>query len=244
MAVLLLCGGTAKAACPQHFAYGHMPGYRVAGYQDQSQLVCQDGFALLYSGKSRTALWVGEYLTPQRIAMARTIVRDSEFHEESMVPAAWRAHLADYVHSGYDRGHLAPSGDMPTEQAQHQSFSLANIVPQDPRNNRGVWAGVEQAVRNYAAQTPVYVVTGVVFSGQNIGFLKGRVAVPTHLYKLVYDPARRSGAVYIVGNNAQATVSQISIAQLSTYTALDYGLGQVAFMALPAGDSGYHGRSR
>jgi endonuclease G len=117
-------------------------------------------------------------------------------------------------------------------------------VPQDPRNNRGVWAGVEQAVRNYAAQTPVYVVTGVVFSGQNIGFLKGRVAVPTHLYKLVYDPARRSGAVYIVGNNAQATVSQISIAQLSTYTALDYGLGQVAFMALPAGDSGYHGRSR
>ena len=43
-----------------------------------------------------------------------------------------------------------PSGDMPNETAQEQSFSLANVVPQTARLNRGIWEGVETAVRNLA----------------------------------------------------------------------------------------------
>ncbi len=47
---------------------------------------------------------------------------------------------------------MTPSGDMPGEDAQQQTFSLANMVPQTPELNCGIWAGIEMSVRNLAAQ--------------------------------------------------------------------------------------------
>ena len=75
----------------------------------------------------------------------------------------------NYRRSGYDRGHMTPSGDMPDEHAQQQTFSLANMVPQTAALNRGVWEGIESAVRDLAVrQGELYVVTGPVFAGQEL----------------------------------------------------------------------------
>ena len=103
--------------------------------------------------------------------------------------------LADYARSGYDRGHMSPSGDMATPNAQHQSFSLANMIPQHPCNNEVLWEGIESAVRDLAsAEGEIYVVTGPIYEGTDIPFLNGRVGVPSRIYKAVYrsSPSRRS----------------------------------------------------
>ena len=42
---------------------------------------------------------------------------------------------------------MTPSGNMPDPVAQQQSFSLATIVPQTAKLNRGVWEWIESAVR-------------------------------------------------------------------------------------------------
>ena len=49
------------------------------------------------------------------------------------------ASAVDYRKSGYDRGHLAPAGDMKWDvQAMKESFYYSNISPQLPQLNRGV----------------------------------------------------------------------------------------------------------
>jgi hypothetical protein len=93
---------------------------------------------------------------------------------------------------------MAPSGDMPTEDAQQQSFSLANMVPQTAELNRGIWAGVEMAVRTLAEREgELFLVTGPAFHGEQIRSIgSDGVLVPTSTWKAVYDPkANGTGGV-------------------------------------------------
>ena len=92
-----------------------------------------------------------------------------------------------------------------------QSFSLANTVPQAAKNNRGVWARqVEAATRKYVSRAPgdVFVFTGPVFEGRVRTIGQGRVWVPSHLFKLVYDPTAQRAWAYWVENTDTATVTK------------------------------------
>ena len=56
--------------------------------------------------------------------------------------------LADYKGSGYDRGHLAPAGDMAwSKKAMSESFFLTNMSPQVPGVHRGMWRILEEQIR-------------------------------------------------------------------------------------------------
>jgi len=76
-----------------------------------------------------------------------TYAAQSQFHPDKSIPSAERAELRNYARSGYDRGHVAPSADMFDMQSQHESFSLANMVPQEPSVNRRIWGAVELTTR-------------------------------------------------------------------------------------------------
>jgi endonuclease G, mitochondrial len=131
------------------------------------------------------------------LASARATPRQGRFHDDERLPPDDRAVLSDYTRSGYDRGHMTPSGDMPSAEAQQQSFSLANIVPQTAALNRNLWEGIERAVRHLAErQGKLYVVTGPLFQGTQLQALKGRVLIPTATWKAVYDPAAPGAAAY------------------------------------------------
>jgi endonuclease G len=77
---------------------------------------------------------------------------------------------------------------MPDEQSQYESFSLANMVPQNPNYNRGAWAKIESEVRSLAMERgKLYVISGPIFSGDNQELLKGAVGLPDKLFKAVFD---------------------------------------------------------
>lgn len=69
---------------------------------------------------------------------------------------------------------------MPTPTAMAQSFSLANMVPQNIQHNGGAWAKIEQDTRKYAlrAKGDVYVITGPVFTAASDRIGLGGVRVP------------------------------------------------------------------
>ncbi|HEX7984354.1 MAG TPA: DNA/RNA non-specific endonuclease, partial [Duganella sp.] len=120
-----------------------------------------------------------------------------------------------------DRGHMAPNGDMPDRRTQHESFTLANMVPQDAENNRHLWAGIEAVVRKLAQKEgDLYVITGPAFIGRDLQKV-GNVLVPTHLYKLVYSPRQRAGAAFFVENRAGAAYQTMSVAQLESKVGID-----------------------
>ena len=119
---------------------------------------------------------------------------------------------------------------MPTPEAQAQSFSLANIVPQAPRLNRGIWERIEAAVRRRAEREgDLYVVTGPVFEGANIEALDRRVLVPTAIFKAVYDPAMNAAGAYVCTNRDEPQCRVVSVAELAALTGID------PFPAMPDG---------
>lgn len=198
-------------ACAQQFFQGYAPA-ATQHQPGQTYALCFDGFAVLYSGQSKSAIYSAEYLTRDRIQAARSEERTNRFYEEARLPSAVRARLSDWVRSGYDRGHLSPAGDMPSDTAMAQSFSLANMVAQAPNNNRGVWAkNVEKPTRQYAqrAAQGVYVITGPIYSKPPATIGPDQVWVPDQLFKLVYDPAKHKAWAYILPNSDDAQVTGV-----------------------------------
>ncbi|MGU3661879.1 MULTISPECIES: DNA/RNA non-specific endonuclease [unclassified Methylobacterium] len=229
----------AQDACPGLFADGRMPVLTNPKLAVRATPLCFEAFAVLHSGVTRTPLYAAEHLTRASIAAARAVARDDSFHEEARLPEDQRAGLEDYVRSGFDRGHLAPAGDMPTASAQAESFSLANITPQNRVLNRGLWADIEEGTRRLTSRRgALFVVTGVIFSGDAVQQIKGGVLVPTHLFKALYDPASGEAGAYLARNDDSKDWRVLSIDDLRRESGIDVfpGLPQAAratAMSLP-----------
>jgi endonuclease G, mitochondrial len=224
----------ANPACAAQLAGGKAPSFTNPKMGEGFHLVCYEEFTIGYSGTLRAPLWTAEYLTADRIRAARGLKRQNSFHEELSVPPQARSHLKDFVGSGYDRGHMSPSGDMSSPSSQNESFSLANMIAQNSKNNQHLWEGIESGARNFAVRSgAVYVITGPLFIGKNLEFLRNRVAVPTQIFKLLYDPARKAGGVYLVDNTDTRDISWKSIAEFEQFSGYRFNLGNVPLMPMP-----------
>lgn len=211
--------------CRAHFYEDNAPllvGTRGQKLNKQLDALCFEGFAVLHSGVSRTPIWSAAYLTRERVKQARSLVRSDSFRSESRLPHGRRAELADYSQSGFDRGHLSPNGDMPDAYTQYESFSLANIAPQNGNHNRNIWRHIEVATRNLTLKHgESYVVTGVAFEGRAVSRIGGRVLVPSHFFKAVYIPSLNKAGVYYSANAENASYEVISLAQLTARTGIN-----------------------
>ena len=211
------------AACPQFFPNGWPPALIDPRLAQRTTLLCNDAYAVLASGVTHGPIWSAERLTAASLAAARGTPRQAEFHSDGRLPRADQAQLDDYRRSGYDRGHMAPSGDMPGERAQEQSFALSNMVPQTAALNRGVWEGIERAVRRLAARRgELYVVTGPAYQGQQIQSIgPDGVLVPSSTWKAVYDPKGGGTGAYLCSNAASPRCERVSVAALTRRVGID-----------------------
>lgn len=194
----------AAAPCAGFVPDGQFPTLANPRLAPKTRMLCYSDFVVLHSGITHGPLWSAEHLTRDHLEAAKEMTRTNRFFEDDRLPAGEGATLADYRRSGFDRGHMSPAGNRWNAQAMAQSFSLANIVPQNRQNNERLWARLEAAVRRIASRDgDAYVVTGPLFVGaqlQTIG--ASRVFVPTQLFKVVYVPSRQIAFAIVADNVA------------------------------------------
>ncbi|HEX7682680.1 MAG TPA: DNA/RNA non-specific endonuclease [Trinickia sp.] len=194
----------AAPACSQFVPNAQFPVLANAKMAPKTRLLCYSDFAVLHSGLTHGPLWSVEHLTRTHLHDAKEQVRTNKFFEDPSLPPGEGATLADYKRSGFDRGHMSPAGDRWNPEAMAQSFTLANVVPQDRENNQHVWAHIESAVRKLATRYgDAYIATGPLFTGQSLRTIGAtRVFVPTQLFKVVYVPAANEAFAIVVDNVA------------------------------------------
>ncbi len=163
------------------------------------QVVTHSYYSLSYEEEHEQAKWVYYKLTPAM--MSGGAKRSDDFRPDNKIKTE-SATLADYVGSGYDRGHLCPAASMSINStAMSESFYLSNMSPQHPSFNRGAWKDLEELVRQWASKyEEVHVVTGPIFK-DNIGKIgKNQVTVPGYYYKIVYSPAKEKMIGFVMPN--------------------------------------------
>ena len=155
--------------------------------------------------------------------------RSNNFRPDPDLPQGERAELKDYRRSGYDRGHMAPAAAMKwDQQAMSESFLLSNVAPQGPRFNRGIWRVLEKKVRDWTTQRgELYVVTGPIYvwnETETIG--PDQVSIPTHFYKVIFDPVRIEAIAFILPNQKlnsdDLPTFIVSVDQVEAETGLDF----------------------
>lgn len=150
------------------------------------QVIQHEGYTVSYNADYRIANWVAYVLTDKE-ARSDKAERQNKFVVDPLVKGA-SATNEDYTRTGYDRGHLAPAGDMKwSEKAMRESFYLSNITPQKPGLNRGIWKELEEQIRLWARENgAVLIATGPVIPDEELNRLgKNRVGVPRQFYKVL-----------------------------------------------------------
>ena len=150
------------------------------------QIIQHEGYTVSYNADYRIANWVAYVLTDKE-SRSDKAERQNKFVVDPLVKGA-SATNEDYTRTGYDRGHLAPAGDMKwSEKAMRESFYLSNITPQKPGLNRGIWKELEEQIRLWARENgAVLIATGPVIPDEELNRLgKNRVGVPRQFYKVL-----------------------------------------------------------
>ncbi len=185
--------------CEEHVRYG--------APNEDSVLLCRTGYALSHDPQRKVAIWVAYHLTREHMDGAED--RTEDFRPDADLASGERAELADYKGSGYDRGHMAPAEAMAWSRVtMSESFLLSNMAPQiGVRFNRHIWKALETRVRKWTkARGELYVVTGPVFktdTPKRIG--QNQIVVPTHFYKVLFDPVKVEGLAVLLPHQELVT---------------------------------------
>lgn len=187
-------GGPATPAAPaptpapttdgnRNLALGNPSGAAHDPAQPTNYLIERPQYALSYNRDRGTPNWVSWQLSASDLG---DVGRSPTFVPDGELPAGWpRVTLDDYTGSGYDRGHMCPSGDRTaTTMDNEATFILTNVIPQAPDNNRGTWEHLESYSRGLVNKGhTLYIIAGG--DGTNGTIAKGKVAVPRYTWKIV-----------------------------------------------------------
>jgi endonuclease G len=211
------------AQCQAHAPYGFPNSAKPV------QPICQQAYLVGYDAAAKLPEFVMYELLPQNALGC--VARTNAFAANQFVPNG--ATPADYVGTGYDKGHMAPDGDLSWDtQVEFESFLMTNMSPQAGSLNRGIWKLLETSVRGWAVQRnqSYTVIAGGVYTQGDLVIGKG-VVVPHAFYKIVINNQTKEVAGWMfphvkpypnLGNDL--TKFRLPIAQIQQQGGVQYPL--------------------
>jgi endonuclease G len=161
---------------------GNPSGATTSISNETNYLIQRPQYALSYHRYNGIPNWVSWHLDLGDLGS----VGRSDFQPDNSLPSGWyRVQPGDYTGSGYDRGHMTPSGDRTLTTTDNQAtFLMSNIIPQAPDNNQGPWNALENYCRDLVrAGNELYIISG---GDESLGTLAGgKVRIPGYTWKVI-----------------------------------------------------------
>lgn len=167
----------------------HYPGMEYVGLPDDltSQIKEYAGFTISFNKDNGTPNYVIWELLDEETEGEKG--RSNNFWTDSEIEGC--PTTKDYSRSGYDRGHMCPSGEQKwSHEAMNDCFVMANICPQVHDLNNGAWKTLETKERQWAVRdSALMIVAGPIYEKsdkERIG--KTGVRVPSAFFKVLLAP--------------------------------------------------------
>ncbi len=186
------------------------------------------GYTIGFSPLLHQSLWVAYRLKPEDVKM--NVGRLGNFRKDEDLQESLSPSL--YIGSGYDRGHLAPSGDMRYDiSVSHESFWMGNISPQEPYLNRGSWKSLEQKIHNLVIENSinssqareVFIITGPIFTKKNVkdamNATEPSMIVPIEFYKIYIYNCK---AIAMIFNQVDCISRIVTIQEIEEKTGISF----------------------
>lgn len=153
----------------------------------QEQIVHHTGYIVSYNESLRLPNWVAYELTRQETQ--GNAKRSNRFIPDPMIKGTIATN-SDYLHSGYDKGHMAPAADMKWSSiAMKESFYFSNICPQHPELNRKKWKDLEDKIRDWAIEdSAIIIICGPIVDKTPKVIGKNKVVIPQQFFKAILSP--------------------------------------------------------
>jgi len=150
------------------------------------QILRRAGYVTSYNKETRAPNWTAWRLFGNH-TNGQWKRKGVKYHEDEDVGYP-KATNSDFYGSGYDRGHMCPSGDNKWDrQAQEDCFLFTNMCLQNHALNGGDWNDLEIKCRKWAEKYgDILIVCGPIFSEKPYKTKgKNKVAIPDAFFKVV-----------------------------------------------------------
>lgn len=166
-----------------------------------NEILHYNGMVISFNADLHIPNWVAWELTKEELN--RKIKGQKKCHTDNAVRGC--AVDADYIFSGYSRGHMVPKGDMRwSEEAYRDVMYFTNIAPQNQSFNNGAWRNLEELCRKWVKnEQSIIIICGPIISDISEYIGDNRVAVPKRFFKVIYslDNAHPKGLGFLFNND-------------------------------------------
>ncbi|MBD0373371.1 MAG: DNA/RNA non-specific endonuclease [Pyrinomonadaceae bacterium] len=189
-----MAGAQSVHNAAEHLLMGNPSGATTDINNPNNYLMEKTQYVLSYSRDRGTPNWVSWHLDSSWITGVAD--RQDDYRADTSLPSGWyqvQGSDYDFNNTGFQRGHMCPSGDRTSSVADNSAtFLMTNFIPQSPDNNQGPWEKLETELRNIVrAGNEVYIISGpygVGGQGEKGGITNtitnGHVTVPQKTWKV------------------------------------------------------------